>query len=45
MQIIKGDLNNIKASRRAVYASGFIVPALSTRRWSQNTAIIWRSGR
>ena len=46
MQIIKGDLSNTKRhSTERLYASGFIVPALSIRRWSPSTAIIWRFGR
>lgn len=45
MQILKGDLSDIKEYRRAGYASAFIGPAPSTRKWSQSTVIVWRFGR
>ena len=45
MQILKGELSNVKGILRAGSASVFIAPARCIRRWSRSTATASQSGR
>ena len=45
MEILRGDLSNVKGIPPSGLCVGVIAPGRCTRKWSPSTAIISRSGR